>query len=158
MIDKNVLAKAVTPSIAAARQDKKNQQQQRKRCNGTATAIPESLKDESDVAKARRMLQAAAPAAVSTIIDLSSNAETDRERLTAARDILDRNAIGKVLEGSNTATIPVAFLTAALAGIAFLAQRDMNGFGDMSNLNDALEAINVTPDRNTVIIEEESAL
>jgi len=100
---------------------------------------------ESSIAHAKRLLAAAAPSAVATIVDISNNAAEPRERLAAARDILDRNAVGKVVETSQGAAIPVAFLTAALAGIALLAGKDMAGFGDMTTLQEDLSNLKEAP-------------
>jgi len=105
---------------------------------GTMLAIREG---ETDIAHSKRILAAAAPAAAQNIVDIANGAAEDKDRFAASKDILDRNAVGKQLEGAAGATIPVAFLTAALAGIALLAGRDMAAFGDMTTLQEDLENI-----------------
>ena len=95
--------------------------------------------------QARQLLTSATPDAARTLVAICNDTEAeDRDRISAAKDILDRSGVGKQHESASLSQIPAQFLTAALAGIAAMAGRNMETFGDLTNLQDQLQQINVT--------------
>jgi hypothetical protein len=87
-----------------------------------------------------QVLQNNAKLAATTLVEASARGEM-RDRIAASRDVLDRVGVGKQLNNTAAPGVDIKFLTMAPAGIAALAGRNVEQFGDMTDLQERLEAV-----------------
>jgi hypothetical protein len=93
-------------------------------------------------ASAEQILEKGAIAAAKSLVELSTSAAEDKDKISASKDILDRAGVGKSRSNDNLPSIDMKFLSAALVGIAALAGRDISMMGDLTDLQEKLEPLN----------------